>query len=173
MESTTTTSAPGTATAPQATPVPVQLTFARSVDPIVPLEFAITRKSVTTVEEAEKQSKADGSITGTMGRKNTVPYALYKCHGFVNPYLAKDTGFSDADLQLLPDGPPKRARLLGITEIQMGQPGQVGDVLPPERLIQAKEVAHHVVLVRVGGELLGIEPERVLILIDCASVIPV
>jgi CRISPR-associated protein Csd2 len=83
---------------------PVQFTFARSIDPIVPLEFAITRKSVTTVEEAEKQSKADGSITGTMGRKNTVPYALYKCHGFVNPYLARGehgTGFSDADLQLL------------------------------------------------------------------------
>src|SRR5207253_7163545 len=83
---------------------PVQLTFARSVDPIVPLEFSITRKSVTTPEEAEKQAKADGSITGTMGRKNTVPYALYKCHGFVNPYLAKGeggTGFTAADLQLL------------------------------------------------------------------------
>jgi CRISPR-associated protein Csd2 len=80
---------------------PVQLTFARSVDPIVPLEFSITRKSVTTEDEAKKQSEKDGSITGTMGRKNTVPYALYKCHGFVNPYLAKDTGFSAADLELL------------------------------------------------------------------------
>ena len=36
-----------------------------------------------------------------MGRKHTVPYALFKCHGFINPYLAKDTGFSEADLQLL------------------------------------------------------------------------
>ncbi len=88
---------------------PVQLTFARSVDAIVPLEFSITRKSVTTEREATEQiNKIDpdtktrfGSITGTMGRKNTVPYGLYKCHGFVNPYLAKDTGFTDADLQLL------------------------------------------------------------------------
>jgi CRISPR-associated protein Cas7/Csd2 subtype I-C len=80
---------------------PVQITFARSIDPIVPLEFSITRKSVTTEEEARKQSEKDGSITGTMGRKNTVPYALYRCHGFINPHLAKDTGFTTADLDLL------------------------------------------------------------------------
>src|SRR5205823_15074435 len=80
---------------------PVQVTFARSIDPIVPLEFSITRKSVTTEEDAAKQAKSDGSITGTMGRKNTVPYGLYRTHGFVNPYLAKDTGFSTADLDLL------------------------------------------------------------------------
>ena len=79
----------------------MQLTFARSIDPIVPLEYAITRKSVTTEEDAAKQAKADGSITGTMGRKNTVPYGLYRCHGFVNPHLAADTGFTDADLGLL------------------------------------------------------------------------
>jgi CRISPR-associated protein Csd2 len=82
---------------------PVQITFARSLDPIVPMEYSITRKSVTTEDEAKKQSEKDGSITGTMGRKNTVPYALYRCHGFVNPYLAKDTGFSNDDLQLLWD----------------------------------------------------------------------
>jgi CRISPR-associated protein Csd2 len=80
---------------------PVQVTFARSIDPIVPLEYSITRKAVTKVEEAEKQAKADGSITGTMGRKNTVPYALYRCHGFINPNLARDTGFSTEDLDLL------------------------------------------------------------------------
>ncbi len=80
---------------------PVQITFARSLDVIVPLEFSITRKSVTTEDEAKKQSEKDGSITGTMGRKNTIPYALYRCHGFVSPYLARDTGFSDADLELL------------------------------------------------------------------------
>jgi CRISPR-associated protein Csd2 len=80
---------------------PVQITFARSLDPIVPLEYAITRKSVTTEDEAKKQADKDGSITGTMGRKNTVPYGLYRCHGFVNPFLATDTGFSDEDLQLL------------------------------------------------------------------------
>jgi CRISPR-associated protein Csd2 len=80
---------------------PVQLTFARSVDAIVPLEYSITRKSVTKIEDAEKQAKEDGSITGTMGRKNTVPYGLYRCSGFVNPYLARDTGFTTADLELL------------------------------------------------------------------------
>lgn len=80
---------------------PVQITFARSLDPVVPLEIAITRKSVTTAEDAEKQAKADGFITGTMGRKNTIPYGLYRAHGFVSPGLAKDTGFTWADLALL------------------------------------------------------------------------
>lgn len=80
---------------------PVQITFARSLDAIVPLEFSITRKSVTTEDDAKKQVDKDGSITGTMGRKNTVPYGLYRCHGFVNPYLAKATGFTNEDLELL------------------------------------------------------------------------
>ena len=80
---------------------PVQLTFARSIDPIVPMEISITRKSVTTPDEAEKQAKADGSITGTMGRKNTIPYALYRGFGFINPLLAADTGFTYGDLRLL------------------------------------------------------------------------
>ncbi len=87
---------------------PVQITFARSIDPIVPLEFAITRKSVTTEKEAIDQinkpdpetGKRFGTITGTMGRKNTVPYALYRCFGFINPYLARDTGFTFGDLEL-------------------------------------------------------------------------
>lgn len=80
---------------------PVQLTFARSVGRVLALEHAITRKSVTTQEDAEKQIKADGTITGTMGRKTTVPYGLYRTHGFVSPQLAADTGFTDADLTLL------------------------------------------------------------------------
>lgn len=80
---------------------PVQITFARSLDPIVPLEFSITRKSVTTEDEAATQAKKDGSITGTMGRKNTVPYALFRAYGFINPFLARDTGFGQADLELL------------------------------------------------------------------------
>jgi CRISPR-associated protein Csd2 len=79
---------------------PVQLTFARSIDPIVPLEVGITRKSVTTEKEAMKQLEK-GSLIGTMGRKNTVPYGLYMAFGFVNPYLAKDTGFTFADLEFL------------------------------------------------------------------------
>lgn len=80
---------------------PVQLTFGRSIDPIVPLEYAITRKSVTTEEDAAKQASKDRSITGTMGRKNTVPYALYRAYGFINPYLARDTGFTYGDLAML------------------------------------------------------------------------
>lgn len=79
---------------------PAQITFARSIDPIVPMEIAITRKSVTTPDEAEKQAAKDGSITGTMGRKSTVPYALYRGSGFINPLLARDTGFTYGDLRL-------------------------------------------------------------------------
>lgn len=79
---------------------PAQITFSRSIDQIVPMEIAITRKSVTTDDDAEKQAKSDGSITGTMGRKSTVPYALYRGHGFINPLLAKDTGFTYGDLRL-------------------------------------------------------------------------
>ena len=72
---------------------PVQISFARSIDPIVSSEHAITRSSVTNEKDAEKER--------TMGRKFTVPYGLYKAQGFVNPFLAEQTGFSEADLQLL------------------------------------------------------------------------
>lgn len=76
---------------------PVQMTFARSVDPIVSLEHSITRMAVATEAEAEKQ----GGDNRTMGRKNTVPYGVYVTHGFVSPYLAAQTGFSESDLELL------------------------------------------------------------------------
>ncbi|MBZ0253692.1 MAG: type I-C CRISPR-associated protein Cas7/Csd2, partial [Candidatus Methylomirabilis sp.] len=76
---------------------PVQLAFSRSVDPIVSLEQAVTRMAVTTEREAEKQ----GGDNRTMGRKEIVPYGLYVAHGFVSPFLAADTGFSDDDLALL------------------------------------------------------------------------
>lgn len=76
---------------------PVQLTFARSVDPIVTLEHAITRMAVATEKEAEKQ----GGDNRTMGRKNTVPYGLYVAYGFISPALAAQTGFSEDDLNLL------------------------------------------------------------------------
>lgn len=79
---------------------PAQITFSRSLDAIIPVESAITRKSVTTVKDAEKQTKKDGFLTGTIGRKNTVPYALYRGHGFINPLLARDTGFNYCDLAL-------------------------------------------------------------------------
>jgi len=82
---------------------PVQATFARSIDPILGLEACITRKSVTTAEDAEKQMKADGEITGTMGRKHLIPYGLFTSHWFVSPMLAKDTGFNAEDLKVLCD----------------------------------------------------------------------
>lgn len=72
---------------------PVQLSFARSVDPIVTLEHAITRSSVTNERDLEKER--------TMGRKFTVSYGLYRAHGFINPFLAEQTGFGDEDLDLL------------------------------------------------------------------------
>ncbi|TLS67625.1 type I-C CRISPR-associated protein Cas7/Csd2 [Mariprofundus erugo] len=76
---------------------PVQITFARSVDPVVTLEHSITRMAVATEAEAEKQ---DGD-NRTMGRKFTVPYGLYVAHGFVSASLAGQTGFSEGDLSLL------------------------------------------------------------------------
>ena len=76
---------------------PVQLTFARSVEPIVALEHSITRMAVATEAEAEKQQ----GDNRTMGRKHTVPYGVYVAHGFVSSFLAKQTGFGDADLELV------------------------------------------------------------------------
>lgn len=72
---------------------PVQISFARSVDPILTSEHAITRSSVTNERDLEKER--------TIGRKFTVPYGLYQAQGFVNPFLAKDTFFEDSDLELL------------------------------------------------------------------------
>lgn len=76
---------------------PVQLSFARSLDPVTQLEYAVTRCAVTTQKEAIAQ-KGDNR---TMGRKFTVPYALYMAKGVVNPFLAEQTGFGDTDLELL------------------------------------------------------------------------
>jgi CRISPR-associated protein Csd2 len=76
---------------------PVQLTFARSVDPIIAQEHSITRMAVATEAEAEKQQ----GDNRTMGRKHTVPYGVYVAHGFVSSFLAKQTGFGDDDLELL------------------------------------------------------------------------
>jgi CRISPR-associated protein Csd2 len=76
---------------------PVQITFSRSIDPIVALEHSITRMAVATEAEAEKQQ----GDNRTMGRKHTVPYGLYVAHGFVSAFLAKQTGFGDDDLELL------------------------------------------------------------------------
>jgi CRISPR-associated protein Csd2 len=76
---------------------PVQMTFARSVTPIVSLEHSITRMAVATVKEAEDQQ----GDNRTMGRKFTVPYGVYRSHGFVSAQLANQTGFSEGDLTLV------------------------------------------------------------------------
>lgn len=76
---------------------PVQLTFARSIDRVVTLEHAITRVAVAT----EKEAEAQGGDNRTMGRKATIPYGLYRAHGFVSPVYAKRTGFSQGDLAVL------------------------------------------------------------------------
>ena len=75
---------------------PVQLTFARSVDPVLPMDHSITRMAVTTEAEADKQQ----GDNRTMGRKFTIPYALYRCHGFISAPLAAQTGFGKEDLEL-------------------------------------------------------------------------
>ena len=74
---------------------PVQLAFAKSVEPIIPQEISITRMAVTNEKDLEKER--------TMGRKHIVPYGLYVAHGFVSAPLADKTGFSEDDLNLLWD----------------------------------------------------------------------
>lgn len=76
---------------------PVQMAFASSIEPVLPLEVSITRMAVTTEKEAEAQS----GDNRTMGRKHILPYGLYRAHGFVSAKLAERTGFSEDDLQLL------------------------------------------------------------------------
>jgi len=76
---------------------PVQLAFAKSEDPIIPLEISITRMAVTTEKEAEDQQ----GDNRTMGRKHIVPYGLYRAHGFISAKLAEKTGFSEDDLEKL------------------------------------------------------------------------
>ena len=75
---------------------PIQMTFARSVSPVIAQEHAITRMAVATEEEAEKQQ----GDNRTMGRKFTVPYGLYRAHGFISAHLADQTGFNSDDLDL-------------------------------------------------------------------------
>ncbi|MEO3388755.1 type I-C CRISPR-associated protein Cas7/Csd2 [Mesorhizobium sp. CAU 1741] len=84
---------------------PVQMSFARSVEAIMPLEISITRMAATN--EAEKKQKAEGDDSSdrvdnrTMGRKHIVPYGLYVAHGFISAKFAEKTGFSQDDLELL------------------------------------------------------------------------
>lgn len=78
---------------------PIQFTFARSVDPVVATEHSITRMAVATEDEAKKQN----GDNRTMGRKATIPYGLYMCHGFISANLACQTGFTTEDLELFWD----------------------------------------------------------------------
>ncbi len=73
---------------------PVQLSFSRSLDPILPMDISITRMAVTEAKELNAPNQ-------TMGRKNLIPYGLYRCHGFISANLARDTGFGGDDLNLL------------------------------------------------------------------------
>ncbi len=82
---------------------PVQMTFARSIDPVVPLDLSITRIAITRPEDAgtmEGEEAEGGGKTTEMGRKALVPYGLYRGYGFFNPFFARQTGFTDEDLAL-------------------------------------------------------------------------
>lgn len=76
----------------------IQIGFSRSINPVISLEHSVTRCAVTTEKEAEAQSGGNR----TMGRKFTIPYGLYRVHGFINPHLAAQTGFNEngEDLEL-------------------------------------------------------------------------
>lgn len=82
---------------------PVQISFGRSIEPIMPLEITITRSASTNKRSRDKLSSENGNWTDnkTMGRKYIIPYALYRVHGFVSASLAAKTGFSKGDLDLL------------------------------------------------------------------------
>ncbi|MCC6314060.1 MAG: type I-C CRISPR-associated protein Cas7/Csd2 [Thermomicrobiales bacterium] len=79
---------------------PVQFTFARSIDPIVPMDVSITRVALTNAKEERQatDANAEGATHGTMGRKTLVPYGLYRAQLFINPHFGKRTGFDEADL---------------------------------------------------------------------------
>lgn len=79
---------------------PVQMTFARSVDPIIPIDNCIVRQAVATEKESEKQKGENH----TMGRKFTIPYALYVGYGYISANLAMQTIFTEEDLDLFWDG---------------------------------------------------------------------
>jgi CRISPR-associated protein Csd2 len=76
---------------------PVQINFARSIEPVTPLEVTITRMAVAT----EKEAKSQEGDNRTMGRKSILPYGLYRAEGYISAHLAKQTNFSEEDLELL------------------------------------------------------------------------
>lgn len=84
---------------------PVQMTFGRSIDPVLVLEHSITRVALTNVSDTRKEAvqtdEGEKAGSGQFGQKNTIPYGLYRAHGFVSPQLAARTGFTGIDLDLL------------------------------------------------------------------------
>lgn len=83
---------------------PIQFDFAESVDQIFPRPISITRMAVTKEKETtEEDDESSEKNNQTMGRKYIVPYGLYVCHGFISANLAKQTGFSEEDLELFFD----------------------------------------------------------------------
>lgn len=78
---------------------PIQFDFAESVDQIFPRPISITRMAITKEKETNDEESSEKS-NQTMGRKYIVPYGLYVCHGFISASLAKQTGFSEEDLEL-------------------------------------------------------------------------
>ena len=121
---------------------PVQLGFARSVDPIVPQEVTITRVAITTEADAERKGTE-------MGRKYIVPYGLYRAEGFVSANLArKTTGFSEDDLALLwqaiihmfdEDRSAARGKMAVRELIVFRHSGELGDA-PAYKLFDAVQV---------------------------------
>lgn len=79
---------------------PVQLTFARSIDPILALDLTITRVALENAGDKPREDEGEQAMTGTMGRKSIVPYALYLAHGFYIPSFGANTGFDENDLSL-------------------------------------------------------------------------
>ena len=79
---------------------PVQLTFARSINPVIPLDLAITRVALENPGDKPREDDDEKAATGTIGRKTLLPYGLYQGFGFITPHFAQDTGVSAEDLSL-------------------------------------------------------------------------
>lgn len=78
---------------------PIQMTFARSIDPVVPLDLSITRVALTNPEDTGRgEAEDEQAASGQMGRKSIIPYGLYLGYGFISPLLGKDTGLTEEDL---------------------------------------------------------------------------
>jgi len=84
---------------------PVQINFSRSIEQVMPLEYSITRVALTNVSDTRKEAvqteEGEEAGSGQFGRKHIIPYGLYRAEGYISAFLAEQTGFSDADLELL------------------------------------------------------------------------